>query len=530
MAGARETAESSVGKADVIMVDHADQAGDHPEKAPQVRVVDDFHVLGLTQDDADFYNNYTPEQRKRTRRKVDIRLIPMLASLYLISHLDRSNIGNTKIEGIDKDLGITGIQWNIVLSLFFVPYIIFEVPSNVLLKKFMRPSIYLGILVTSWGVIMTLHGVVRNFGGLLAVRLILGVFEAGFFPGAVYLCTFWYMPKDLASRISWFYCMSAMSGAFSGLLAAAIAQMDGFGGYEGWRWIFIIEGIVTVVLGIATFFLLIDTPELGHKWLEPDEIRYLQLQGFIKQGGRFKEDGAENRHIWKELWACLTNWRLWVIAYVQFAQSAMSYGTKFNLPTITRAMGFKSTQAQLLSAPPYVMGAISAIIFSRISDRFYWRMPFVVIPFTMVTIGFGIMLGLQGSFEENIGAAYTAVIIACMGIYPAMPAASAWAANNLAPSSRRAVGLALNIAIGNCGGIMGSYMFFDSDAPRYNTGFGLSIAWAISGIIAALVAEAAYKWGNSKKGRMDEDEIRARYTEDELLRMGDRSPLFRYTL
>lgn len=183
-------------------------------------------------------------------------------------------------------------------------------------------------------------------------------------------------------------------------------------------------------------------------------------------------------------------------------------------------------------------------------------MPFVVIPFTMVTIGFGIMMGLQGKFEENIGAAYTAVIIACMGIYPyvhrislslhvsasrthqrlttttcsAMPAASAWAANNLAPSSRRAVGLALNIAIGNCGGIMGSYMFFDSDAPKYSTGFGLSVAWAISGIIAALVAEAAYKWGNTKKGKMNEDEVRARYTEDELLRMGDRSPLFRCKL
>lgn len=108
-----------------------------------------------------------------------------------------------------------------------------------------------------------------------------------------------------------------------------------------------------------------------------------------------------------------------------------------------------------------------------------------------------------------------------------MPAATAWAANNLAPASRRAVGLAMNIAIGNCGGIMGSYMFFDSDAPRYNTGFGLSLAWALSGIIMAFAAEAAYKWGNMKKAKFDEDEIRERYTRDELLKMGDKSPLFR---
>ena len=113
----------------------------------------------------------------------------MLAALYLISHLDRSNIGNTKIEGIDKDLGITGVQWNIILSLFFVPYILLEVPSNIFLKRFKHPSWYMGVLVLSWGVVMTLHGVTQNFGGLLAVRLLLGVFEAGFFPGAIYLGT-----------------------------------------------------------------------------------------------------------------------------------------------------------------------------------------------------------------------------------------------------------------------------------------------------------------------------------------------------
>lgn len=101
----------------------------------------------------------------------------MLAILYLISHLDRSNIGNTKIEGIDKDLGISGIQWNIVLSLFFIPYILLEVPSNIILKRFKRPSVYLGILVVTWGVIMTLHGVSQNFAGLLSLRILLGVFE-----------------------------------------------------------------------------------------------------------------------------------------------------------------------------------------------------------------------------------------------------------------------------------------------------------------------------------------------------------------
>ena len=149
--------------------------------------------------------------------------------------------------------------------------------------------------------------------------------RAGFFPGAIYLCSYWYMPKDLATRISYFYCASALSGAFSGLLAAGIAEMDGVGGYEGWRWIFILEGIPTVLIGVACYFLLIDTPALSTRWLEPDEIRYLEISMFIKQGGMFR---AENGFRWKDLKMVLSNWRIYMQAYFLFVQSALSYGKR----------------------------------------------------------------------------------------------------------------------------------------------------------------------------------------------------------
>jgi MFS family permease len=256
-------------------------------------------------------------------QKVDIRLVPMLALLYLCAHIDRANIGNAKIEGMVTDLNMSGVQYNTVLSIFFIPYVLLEVPSNVLLKKFKRPSTYLGILVVGWGVIMTCTGLVNNYSSLMAVRVLLGIFEAGFFPGAIYLCSYWYMPKDLALRISYFYCASALSGAFSGLLAAAIAKMDGIGGYEGWRWIFILEGLATIVLGVACFFFLIDTPALSKRWLEPDEIQYLELSMFIKQGGRVEHESAFK---WRDLMMVLTNWRVYMQAWFLFAQSALSYG------------------------------------------------------------------------------------------------------------------------------------------------------------------------------------------------------------
>lgn len=150
---------------------------DHVETVTNIVTIDNIRVLGLSVEDAEFYTNFSADRKKKLLRKVDVRLVPMLAVLYLISHLDRANIGNAKIEGLVKDLGLTGIQWNIVLSIFFVPYVLLEVPSNMLLKSFSRPSVYIGILITCWGIIMTLTGMVRNFAGLMVTRVLLGIFE-----------------------------------------------------------------------------------------------------------------------------------------------------------------------------------------------------------------------------------------------------------------------------------------------------------------------------------------------------------------
>ncbi|KAL4897490.1 major facilitator superfamily domain-containing protein [Aspergillus ambiguus] len=504
----------------------------HQEDVPTIVTIENFRVLGLSPQDEEFYLNYPIEKRKKTMRKIDIRLIPMLAALYLVAHLDRSNIGNAKIEGLTEDLRMDGLQWNLALSIFFIPYILFEVPSNIVLKKFNKPSVYLGILIVSWGIIMTLTGVVKNFAGLVVTRVFLGFFEAGFFPGAVYLCTQWYMPKDLSTRLAFFYCASALSGAFSGLLAAGIAQMDGVGGYEGWRWIFILEGIATVILGAACFFLLIDSPRLSGRWLEPDEIRYLELQLFIKEGGELKHENEtqSKRRTWKDLVAVLLNWRLYALSYILLCQAAVGYGNKFTLPSITKAMGYTNTNAQLMTVPPYIAGAISAVTFSRLSDKFYWRMPFIAIPLAIATVAYSIIISLHGKLEQHVGVALFAVILACIGFYPIHPATVTWISNNLTPSNRRAIGSAFCICIGNIGGIIGSYMYIEEESPKYYTGFGLSLALAGTGLILVLLLELSFFLGNKKKGRFSEEEVREKYTDQQLLDMGDKSPLFKYTL
>jgi MFS family permease len=192
-------------------------------------------------------------------------------------------------------------------------------------------------------------------------------------------------------------------------------------------------------------------------------------------------------------------------------------------------MGFSSTNAQLTSAPPYVVAAISAIIFARLSDRFYWRMPFVAIPMVIVIVAYATLFSLNGALEAKRGVAYFAVVLAVAGIYPIQSAAASWNANNIAPSSRRAIGIALMNCVGNVGGIIGSFMYIEKEKPKYPTGFGLSLALAGVGFFVAFFLEWSYKRGNAQKAKVA-DEARVKYTEDELFDMGDKSPLFKYVL
>ncbi|KAF4814542.1 putative transporter [Colletotrichum tropicale] len=463
-------------------------------------------------------------------RKLDWRLVPLLRLLYLISFLDRANIGNAKIEGLPEDLNLTGQQYNIVLCVFFITYILFEVPSNMLLLKFKRPSTYVGILVTGWGTIITLTGLVQNFEGLIAVRVLLGVFESGFFPGAVYTISRWYLPHETQKRIAIFYSSSALAGAFSGLLAFVIVRMDGLAGIAGWRWIFIIEGIASVVAGVATFFLLIDTPALSTRWLDADERKYLELRQYAVQGNSIRVREAEKTRKWEILRSVLLDWQLYLQALVYWSNTVPNFGMKFTMPQIIKNMGYTSSNAQLLTIPPYIVGAISAYISSSLSDRFKWRMPFIVFAQVLVLISFAILFSKAENIQENIPACYFAIFLASIGFYPINPGGNAWTVNNLAGPTKRAQGIAYMICLGSIGGIVGSFIYREDESPKSPTGFGSLFAFAGLSVVACFVLEFLFWNINRKRDKFTEEEIRAKHSDDELQMMGDRSPLFKYTL
>ncbi|KAJ4413423.1 hypothetical protein N0V82_008545 [Gnomoniopsis sp. IMI 355080] len=309
--------------------------------------------------------------------------------------------------------------------------------------------------------------------------------------------------------------------------------MNGVGGYEGWRWIFIIEGIATLAVGFATFFLLVDLPSASTSWLSSDEVQFLELQRKFKQGGlnakgHDVEGGATGFH-WRELKMVLTNWKQWVLVLALTCQAVGVYGVKFHLPTLTKTMGFSSTNAQLLSVPPYILACAACILIPRLSDHCKNRGYFVMGSFATMVVGWIVVTALQGDFSgARIAPGYIFICFGVVGNFATSPLIIAWGNNNTAPAGRRAMVSAFLNTVCNFGGIVGSFMYLNREAPVYNTGNGITIAAGVIGCACAVVLHVAWNRANGVNGQRKEVDVRSTYSDDELLRLGDRSPFFRY--
>ncbi|KJF60734.1 uncharacterized protein CIMG_08681 [Coccidioides immitis RS] len=474
--------------------------------------------------------SYTPEEAKRILRKVDYRLVPLLAVLYLLAFIDRGNIANAKIAGMEKDLNLHGSQYNIALTLFFVPYGLFEVPSNIVLKM-LRPSVWISIMMFSWGTVMTLMGVISNYKGLLATRWFLGVTESGFFPAATYLLTIWYKRYEVQQRMAVFYAAASLSGAFSGLLAFAIEKMNGVGNYAGWRWIFIIEGLLPVVLAAVVWKILPDSPEQARFLTKAERefiVNRLALETGSGHGKVTNSDKIQLHHIV----AAFKEWKIWGAIILFWANTIGVYGFTATVPTVIADLGYTAAHAQLLTIPIYVVAMIVTLVFAFVSDRYQQRTPFIIAGYVIAVLGFTSQLAIP--HPEYPGLTYGMLFLVAAGLYAPFISIVCLIGNNLAPSSKRAVGMALLISIGNWGGIAGSNIYRENEKPKYPTGFGVSLAMAVIAIITAFVLRVAYRRVNRQRDLLLEQEgeeaIRARYTDQELLDMGDMSPFFRYTL
>ncbi|ORY57839.1 major facilitator superfamily transporter [Pseudomassariella vexata] len=457
---------------------------------------------------------------------MDIRLIPMLALLYLLSFLDRGNIGNAKIEGLQEDLGMSPDQYNWCLTIFFFSYAAFEVPSNLLLKK-LRPSRWLPFIMVAWGTVMTLMGIVQNYRGLMAARFFLGVAEAGLYPGCAYYLTMWYCRHEIQLRQAMFFSAASIAGAFSGLLAFAISKMDGVGGLQGWRWIFILEGIATVIAAVLAFFVLHDFPEIA-TFLSEEERAFVVYRLKYGQDKKGKDEGRRqvaeaDEFDWKYIWQAFSDWQIWLNIVVYWGIVCPLYGISLFLPTIVKNLGYSSSTAQLMTVPIYITAAILAVVVAYISDRIGKRSPFVISFLCMMVVGFAMCIS-----TSNPRVVYGGVFITACAIYPAFPGNIAWLSNNLAGSYKRSAGMAIQIGIGNLGGAMASNFYRQNDSPRYVLGHGLELGFISAGIVAAFVLIISYSSINKKRERAIQESGHIHFTEDDLAARGDKAVTFRY--
>ncbi|KAL7917752.1 major facilitator superfamily domain-containing protein [Trichoderma austrokoningii] len=465
---------------------------------------------------------------KKILRKMDLRLIPMLALLYLLSFLDRGNIGNAKIEGLQEDLNLSPDQYNWCLTVFFFTYAVFEVPSNLLLKK-LRPSVWLPTIMVAWGTVMTLMGIVRNYHGLLAARIFLGVTEAGLFPGVAYYLTMWYCRHEIQFRQALFFSSASTAGAFSGLLAFGIAKMDGIGGLEGWRWIFILEGMATVVAAVLAFFILQDFPETASFLTEEEKAFVVFRLKYQGRAGGLDTDQVQvaeaERFKWKYVWSALKDWQIWVNIIVYWGVVCPLYGISLFLPTIIKNLGYTANKAQLMTVPIYITAAILAVVIAYASDRVGKRSPFIITLYCMMIVGFSLCIS-----TSNPKVVYAGVFITACALYPAFPGVITWLANNLSGSYKRSAGMAMHIGIGNLGGAMAANFYRQKDGPRYILGHALELGFISAGIIAALVLVFSYTQINRKReARVARGDL-GQYTAEQLSDKGDKALTWRYML
>ncbi|KAL6830172.1 major facilitator superfamily domain-containing protein [Trichoderma camerunense] len=496
-------------------------AGNHASEKAEVEKIQDVAAGNLTTGSEPALGTFADVDEKKILRKMDIRLLPMLSALYLLSFLDRGNIGNAKIEGLQEDLNMSPGQYNWCLTVFFFTYAAFEVPSNLLLKK-LRPSRWLPLIMVCWGVVMTLMGIVQSFRGLLAARLFLGVTEAGLFPGVAYYLTMWYCREEIQLRQALFFSAASVAGAFSGILAFGISKMDGVGGLAGWRWIFILEGIATVLVAAMAFFFLHDFPETA-KFLTEDErafvVHRLKYQGQVGQAQVAQAEEFE----WKYVRQAFTDWQVWVNIFVYWSIVCPLYGISLFLPTIIKSLHYTSSTAQLMTVPIYVVAAILAVISAYFSDRVGKRSPFIIGFLLMMIIGFSMCIA-----SSNPHVVYGGIFIVACAIYPAFPGVITWLCNNLSGSYKRSAGMAIQIGVGNLGGAMASNFYRQADGPRFILGHGLELGFICIGIVASCILIFSYYTVNKRREQKLADGEAANFTPEELSALGDRAITFRY--
>ncbi|KXS17079.1 MFS general substrate transporter [Gonapodya prolifera JEL478] len=429
--------------------------------------------------------DWTPEEEARVVRKVDMVFIPWLILCYTALNIDRVNISYAAIMNAENpghtifaQLGLDGDKFNWAVSVFFFGYVLFEIPSNLVITYF-NPSRWLGRIMTSWGIVATCAAAAQNYSGILTVRAILGCMEAGFAPGTALLMTFWYKKYEVSSRWAYMFAGATLLSSFGGLVAFGVAKMDDIRGISGWRWMFILEGAGSTLVGILTIFFLPDYPQT---------CKFLTVREKEIIIGRLPPTGpsivAKTIQFW-EVVDALKDWRMYAFSLALMCELATVYSAVYFLPLVIHQMGFQSETAQLLSIPPYMIAAVWITFINWSSDRYQEKAWHGLCCLVLPIIGFFCLALFQGGLSP--GGRYGLIFLTTLaeGVVPIIIGLSTISTKG---TSRTALRSAFTVACGNIGGAIGGQIYQQTDGPFFVRGHFINAGLLILVLVIFLIA------------------------------------------
>ena len=379
------------------------------------------------------------EIERRTLRKISWRIVPFIMLLYFISYIDRVNIGFASLT-MNTDLGFSSAVFGFGAGIFFLGYFLFEVPSNVILEK-VGARLWIARVMITWGIISAIFAFIKGETSFLILRFLLGVAEAGFFPGIILYLSYWFPVQRRAQVVSFFMAAAPISTVLGSPLSGALLGMDGIAGLKGWQWMFLLEAVPAILLGFVVLFYLTDRPEQA-SWLADDEREWL----VDTMNAEHAAKGAKAHH---SIWQGLADMRVLALSLIYFGTSAGLYTLGIWAPQIIKQFGLSTMQVGLLNTIPPTAAIFAMILWARHSDQTGERTWHVVIACLIAAAG----LALAGA-STSVVAVVVALTLVNVGISSAKP--PLWSMPTMFLSgSAAAAGIATINSIGNLGGFVG---------------------------------------------------------------------------
>ncbi|TKX26223.1 MFS transporter-like protein 21 [Elsinoe australis] len=456
---------------------------------------------------------YTKKEKKVVR-KLDTFIAPVMMLLMLISYLDRGNIGFAATQGMTVDIGLGPQQLNVAVSVFYIFYILAEFPTSIFVKRLQFHRVIPGITLC-WGLVCLCTGFVQNFAGLITTRILLGFFEGCLFPSmTLFLCN-WYLRHELAVRISFLFVASALSGAFGGLIAFGVLRMDGVAGYPGWRWLYILEGIITVVWAGICVKVVPKDYQTAY-FLNGEDRAIMKRRAEIAEA----YSGGDGHTTLADIKLAAKDIKSWVHGIIQICVVTILYSFGTFLPIIVReGFGYSLEQSQYLCIPPNLVGAVVYAVGAVLSDKYKARFWSLIIVAPLGIIGHTLLLcPIPTSVKYFATYLIAAACFLCTGTN------IAWLSGNCAPDGKRAGSVGILLTLTNIGGVVSGQIYYSKAAPHYYLGHGWSLGCLVFAWCGWWIVRAIYKKREAEKDRL----IAEGRTESQETLLTDRSPSFRY--